>query len=60
MIFKKRPRVIVRKKKQTGKSIKSLDKKRKALGIGYRMSKSGKIYYEARKNRSDKSRRRKI
>jgi hypothetical protein len=40
--------------KQTGvrKSIK-LDKKRKAKLPGKRVSKSGKIYYETRRNRSD-------
>jgi len=40
--------------KQTGKSIKSKDSKRKALAPGKRRSKTGHIYYEARANRSDK------
>lgn len=41
--------------KQTGKrfSIKR-DRARKAKPPGYRISKSGKRYYEARKNRSDR------
>jgi hypothetical protein len=40
---------------RTGKSIKSLDKKRNALPPGKRISKSGKVYYEKRRNRSDLS-----
>jgi len=45
-------------KHQTGK-IKNVkqDKRLKALHSGKRKSKSGKIYYEYRKNRSDKDRR---
>lgn len=39
---------------QTGKSIKEIDIKRKALMPGKRRSKTGKIYYEYRKNRTDK------
>jgi|AntAceMinimDraft_9_1070365.scaffolds.fasta_scaffold59595_1 hypothetical protein len=39
--------------KQTGTSIKSLDKKRNALPTGKRISKYGKVYYEYRKNRTD-------
>ena len=39
--------------KQTGTSIKSLDKKRNALPTGKRISKYGKTYYEYRKNRTD-------
>ena len=39
---------------QLGKSIVSIDKKRKALTPGKRISSSGNIYYEYRKNRSDK------
>jgi hypothetical protein len=38
---------------QVGKSIKSIDKARKALPPGKRISKFGNIYYETRKNRSD-------
>lgn len=42
--------------KRTGTQTKkgmSRDKKRLALGPGKRRSRSGKIYYESRKNRSD-------
>lgn len=39
---------------QTGKTIRSIDVKRKALAPGKRISSSGSIYYEYRKNRSDK------
>ena len=35
------------------KTIKSIDSKRKALAPGKRISKSGKIYWETRANRSD-------
>jgi hypothetical protein len=38
---------------QTGKSKTAADKKRTALKPGKRKSRSGKIYYETRKNRSD-------
>ena len=41
-------------KDQTGKSIVRIDAKRKALVPGKRISSSGKVYYEYRKNRSDK------
>ena len=39
---------------QTGTSNKKVDEKRKALAPGKRRSKTGKIYYEYRKSRSDK------
>jgi len=38
---------------QVGGSVKSKDEKRKALMPGKRMSKTGKVYWETRKNRSD-------
>ncbi len=38
---------------QTGKSNKKRDKSRKALPPGKRRSKTGKIYWESRANRSD-------
>ena len=38
---------------QIGKSIVTIDKKRKALVPGKRISSSGNVYYEYRKNRSD-------
>jgi hypothetical protein len=50
----RKPKVLKVVKRQTGerKSLR-LDRKRKALPPGKRMSKSGKIYYEYRRNRSD-------
>ena len=39
--------------KQVGKTDKVRDEERKALMPGKRISKSGKIYWETRKNRSD-------
>lgn len=36
-----------------GSSVKKLDKLRKALPPGRRVSRSGKVYYEYRRNRSD-------
>lgn len=55
-----RPRIPLRRKmsrsyRQTGKR-KSVvaDYSRRAKPPGYRRSKSGRLYYEARKNRSDK------
>ena len=41
--------------KQVGKSDMVRDAERKALLPGKRISKSGKIYWETRKNRSDKA-----
>jgi hypothetical protein len=38
---------------QTGGSVSSYDKKKKAKGPGKRVSVSGGVYYERRKNRSD-------
>jgi len=38
---------------QRGKSNKRVDSRRAALPPGKRISKSGKIYFESRKNRSD-------
>ena len=50
-----RPRVIKISKRQTGtrKSVKA-DKRKKALAPGKRRSSTGKIYYERRRNRSDR------
>lgn len=39
--------------KQVGRTNVSRDKKRKALMPGKRVSKTGKVYWETRKNRSD-------
>lgn len=51
--FKNQRKSLKVSDKQIGKSIKSIDKLRKALKPGKRISKSGNIYYESRKNRSD-------
>lgn len=42
-----------KKYKQTGSSIKEIDKMLEAKKPGWRVSKSGKKYFENRKNRSD-------
>jgi hypothetical protein len=49
----KNQRRNLRKLKQVGKSDALIDSKRKALLSGKRVSKSGKKYWETRKNRSD-------
>jgi len=51
--FKNQRKNLKKSEHQIGKSIKSIDVKRKALAPGKRMSKDGNIYYERRKNRSD-------
>jgi len=43
----------VRVLKQVGKSVTKIDRKRKALAAGKRISSTGKVYWETRKNRSD-------
>lgn len=50
----KTAKVIKASEKQVGKSVQSRDKKRKALKPGKRVSRDGNIYYERRKNRSDR------
>jgi len=53
-VKKLKPKVVYSKKRQTGKRIDLVaDKKRKALSPGKRISKTGKTYYEYRKNRTD-------
>lgn len=47
------PKVKTIASHQVGKSDKKRDKARKALPPGKRTSKTGNIYYETRKNRSD-------
>ena len=49
-----------KKRKQTGTSNKALDKKRKALPVGKRTSKTGNVYTETRANRSDSDRRKRL
>jgi len=46
-------KVLRARRTQTGTSDRDVDKGRKAMSPGKRRSASGKIYYEARKNRSD-------
>ncbi len=52
--FKNQRRNLKTKNYQTGTTNVSRDSKRNALLMGKRISKTGKIYYEYRKNRSDK------
>jgi hypothetical protein len=47
-------RVLKASTRQTGKSHTKRDAKRKAMQPGKRRSASGKIYYEYRKNRTDR------
>ena len=49
----KSQRKSLRTLEQTGTSDKKKDSARKALTPGKRISKSGKVYWETRKNRSD-------
>jgi hypothetical protein len=45
---------------QVGKSDKAIDKTRKAKKVGWRKSKGGSTYFENRRNRSDKDRRKRL
>ncbi|MGC9309800.1 MAG: hypothetical protein ACP5D2_03855 [Candidatus Nanoarchaeia archaeon] len=56
----KLPRVIERTPQAPGKSNFLRDIKRQALAPGKRISKTGKIYWETRRNRSDLLPKRKI
>ena len=51
---------MVKTYKQTGKTDKKADKQRTAKKPGWRKSKSGKKYFEARANRSDKSKKKRL
>ena len=51
--FKNQRKNLKKSDYQIGKSIKSIDIKRKALAPGKRISKTGKVYWESRRNRSD-------
>lgn len=54
IVPRRKPKVVYATKKQTGKRVDlTADKKRTALPPGKRISKSGKIYYEGRANRTD-------
>jgi len=46
-------KVLKVRRTQTGSSDRDIDKGRKAMSPGKRRSASGRVYYEARKNRSD-------
>lgn len=50
---KRKARALTKTTRQTGTSNMARDRKRKAIAPGKRRSKSGRIYYEYRKNRSD-------
>ena len=47
------PKVIYKVNHQVGTSVKIIDKMIKAMPPGKRVSRTGKVYYETRKNRSD-------
>jgi hypothetical protein len=51
--FKSPKKVVYSTDHQIGKTNIKRDKVRKALPPGKRVSKTGKIYYESRKNRTD-------
>lgn len=55
MAKEKLPRTIAKSKYQVGESTLEVDMKRYALEPGKRLSKKRNIYYEMRKNRSDKT-----
>ena len=49
------PRIVRKATHQTGKTCRRIDERRTAMQPGMRVSKRGKPYYEGRKNRSDRS-----
>ncbi len=51
---KKKPQVVYKRDIQHGTTNVFRDKRLKAMPSGKRISKTGKIYYEYRKNRTDK------
>ena len=51
--FKSLRKVVKKAEHQTGTSNKKRDKVRKALPPGKRISRTGKTYYEYRRNRTD-------
>jgi len=54
VVVAKNKAVKVVRKKQTGTTNKKVDSKRQAKPVGKRLSKTKKVYYESRANRSDK------
>ncbi len=51
---KKKPQVVYKRDRQIGATDVYRDKRRKAMPSGKRISKAGKVYYEYRRNRTDK------
>ncbi len=51
---KKKPQVVYKRDRQIGGTDIYRDKRRKAMPSGKRISKTGKVYYEYRRNRTDK------
>jgi len=51
---KKKPQVVYKKDRQVGGTDVFRDKRRKAMPSGKRISKAGNVYYEYRRNRTDK------
>lgn len=51
---KKKPQVVYKRDIQHGTTNIYRDKRRKAMPSGKRISKAGNVYYEYRKNRTDK------
>jgi len=61
--MKKKKRMVYRPRKAgrlVGKSNTARDKRYAALHPGKRRSKSGKTYYESRRNRADKNKRKRL
>lgn len=51
---KKKPQVVYKRDRQIGPTDVYRDKRRKAMPSGKRISKAGNVYYEYRRNRTDK------
>ena len=51
---------IRRRYAQRGKSNTSVDSKRPAKRVGWRKSKSGKVYFDNRTNRSDRNKKKRL
>ena len=60
LIKRRKARTVSRVKYQTGKTVRTRDVKRKAKYPGKRISKTGRTYWETRRNRSDRSKRKKL
>ena len=58
--YKKLPRTVKVSKTQSGRTTIKRDSSRKAMTPGKRLSKNRRTYYEKRKNRSDKDRRKRL